>query len=430
MSSKRNIVVVEACSGGFNYIADILARGYQPVILEIYVGNEPEMAAIVDEMHQSVYRNLPKKIPVIKGDKDYANTLATVKKLNPVLIVPGMEGGVELAFRLSEDLGLRCNPYANIAQYTRKDAMHQRLKESGLRYIRGKMVSSEKDVADFMEKIGKNHVVVKPTRSASSMDVKLCSGLDEAVEGMQTIMRDQRFADSENLALIQERIFGKEFIVNTVSRNGRHALLSVYEYEKTPTADGINLYKSDHTVMTINHETETLIQYAFDVLDGLDFRNGLVHGEYMIDEEGPVLMEVNCRPMGTALSPVFQDMVFGQHETAAALDALLSQEAFDKIAARSYQPRKTMMNYYINASDKMTVTAIPLKEKVRQLKTYYSDTLPDISDSVTFEKTLDFESKIGMIRLLGDEQDVLADYEWLDRMLTEKFDECFESALV
>lgn len=94
MSSKRNIVVVEACSGGFNYIADILARGYQPVILEIYVGDEPEMAAIIDEMHQSVYRNLPEKVPVIQEDKDYAKTLKAVKKLNPVLVVPGMEGGV------------------------------------------------------------------------------------------------------------------------------------------------------------------------------------------------------------------------------------------------------------------------------------------------------------------------------------------------
>ena len=50
---------------------------------------------------------------------------------------------------------------------------------------------------------------------------------------------------------------------------------------------------------------------------------GPVHGEYMIDEKGPVLIEVNCRPMGGGMSKQFMDLAFGQHETDSALDAYL-----------------------------------------------------------------------------------------------------------
>lgn len=65
-----------------------------------------------------------------------------------------------------------------------------------------------------------------------------------------------------------------------------------------------------------------LIEYAYDVTEAIGIKYGAVHGEYMIDEDGPVLIEVNCRPNGLNMSAKFLDKLSGQHETDSALDPI------------------------------------------------------------------------------------------------------------
>ena len=42
---KKYIVIVEIVSTGFNYVEDVIARGYQPVVVEaLYPGTEEDRA--------------------------------------------------------------------------------------------------------------------------------------------------------------------------------------------------------------------------------------------------------------------------------------------------------------------------------------------------------------------------------------------------
>ncbi len=65
-----------------------------------------------------------------------------VRGYNPLLVIPASEKGVILATRLADDLNLLGNSYKNIDSLTLKDKMQEKIAESGLRHIRGQVITS------------------------------------------------------------------------------------------------------------------------------------------------------------------------------------------------------------------------------------------------------------------------------------------------
>ena len=80
-----------------------------------------------------------------------------------------------------------------------------------------------------------------------------------------------------------------------------------------------------------------MVEYAYKVADALEIQYGPVHGEYMIDENGPVLIEVNCRPCGGGMSADFLDRISGQHETDSILDSYLKPTCFFEELQKKYK---------------------------------------------------------------------------------------------
>ena len=133
---KSHIVVVEIISTGFNYVEDVLSRGYQPVVVEaMYPGTDEDRAPFLESQEMARDR-LPEGTPLIKANPDYNAVLAQVRAFSPIAVVAGNEFGVELATHLAFDLGLPGNPWSIIGKMTRKNEMHQALADHGVRAIR------------------------------------------------------------------------------------------------------------------------------------------------------------------------------------------------------------------------------------------------------------------------------------------------------
>lgn len=146
-----------------------------------------------------------------------------LKKWDPLLVLPGNEGGVILASKLSHDLGLICNPIENLDAMTLKNEMQAKIAEHGLRSIRGKVVKSTEEAIEFYDKEELGHVVIKPTYSAGSASVRICKNKQEMVDSLEELFNmTNRFGSDNTELLVQERIIGDEYIVNTVSCKGRH----------------------------------------------------------------------------------------------------------------------------------------------------------------------------------------------------------------
>jgi lipopolysaccharide export LptBFGC system permease protein LptF len=97
---------------GTNYIEDIVNRGHNPIILELLPGEaDPEEYG---KKMQSNYSRIEYEYDIIHEKDTYEETLETVRKLNPLIIVAGSERGVILTSKLSNDLGLLGTPIENL----------------------------------------------------------------------------------------------------------------------------------------------------------------------------------------------------------------------------------------------------------------------------------------------------------------------------
>ena len=419
---KKHIVIVEILSTGFNYVEDAIARGYQPVVVEaMYPGTDEDRIPIL-EAQEMARQRLPEGTPCIRANKDYNVILEEVRKYNPVVVVAGSEFGVELATRLGSDLGLPSNPWSIIGKMTRKNEMQQALADYGIRYIRGRIVRSEAEAEAFYKELGTPHTVIKRVRGAATQGLHLCNGLDELMAAVRTELALSASDENVGDILMQERIIGKEYIVNTVSCAGKHRLVSMCFYDKLQM-NGSNIYNYMETVTRLDVGESAIVRYAYDVLDAIGIQYGPVHGEFMVDEKGPVLIEINCRPMGAGQTRQFLEKIFGQHETDSALDSYLDPVKFEQERLKPYRPmRKGVIKLFILPND-VTLESAPVLQLVRQLPSYCYSVFDRLGRDPFLTRTRDLETTGGVVYLVhDDERQVKEDCAFL-HMLEMKFPE-------
>lgn len=400
---KNKIVVAEPMSTAFNFLEDIRQRGYEPVILEAYI---PEGYArrLMDEERKNKYARIKYPITLIKENPDYATTLREVHGLDPLLVLVGGEEGVIIGTRLADDLGLTGNSFSNIQKMTRKSVMHRALKEAGLRYIHGKEVSSWEDCLLFLEETGMEDVALKHDHGVASVGVHLVHGKEELLDAFrQEKTAENMFGEAENRLLLQERIFGDEYVVNTNSRNGVPALTSVFRYHKKQTPSGYIVYRGLEAVMELDRKEAQLVEYAFQAVQALGITDGPVHGEYMIDEKGPVLIEANCRVMGGSAPSGFLDKVFGYHETDVVLDSMLDGDFHRNFLKKPYRPlRKGYVKDFYSDRDK-TISSSGIVPILRNMESFYSGWVENARKTDHIRETIDLETETGCVYLVHDD---------------------------
>jgi len=401
----KNILVVECISTGLNFIEDIIHRGYNPVALSVRVGED---AGAYAKLAEDSLKRIPYSFDRIKEQDTYEETLELVRNYNPIVIVPGSEAGVVLANRLAHDLGLKGNPMDRIDAMTKKNAMQDALRDAGIRYIRGKVVHSVEEAMKFCEENKLDTAVVKPLESAGSMGVTLCNNKDEVYGAVENLLCSQSVYGRPILeCLVQERIVGTEYIVNTISCNGRHRLSSILRYAKVRTDEGGYIYNYAEAVETIEPGLSELVQYALNTVSAIGFMYGEVHGEYMIDKKGPVLIEVNCRPMGNSYPADYLNRCFGHHETDSILDAYLDPVKFEEDAVKPYKTYCGLCSKLLMVPKAMEAESMPLRVIAENLRSTYLVAAAQDNTFTDFVKTVDLESNGGEVYMIHENREIL-----------------------
>jgi D-alanine-D-alanine ligase-like ATP-grasp enzyme len=404
----RNIIIVQCMSTGKNYVQDIIDRNYNPIILEMKAFGDSEEALAYHEEVKAEYDLIENEFDLIYEKDTYEETLEMVREYNPLLIVAGTEDGVILATRLANDLDLLCNPIENIDALTLKDEMQNKLAENGIRSIKGKVVRSVEEAIEYYDEEGFHGVVVKPVYSAASVGVRLCSNRQEMIEAVKEVFNlTGVYGNDLNELVIQERINGQEYVVNTVSCDGVHRVTMIWKYNKIKTAEGGNVYDYDETINELGIGEAELVEYAYDVADALGVKYGPVHGEYMIDEKGPVLIEVNCRPHGGNLDAKFLDKISGQHETDSALDSYLNPEKFNLERLKGYRLFAHGVVKTFIVPKNLIARSSPMNSIGVNLKSFFKTDLNSIQSPQTFSKTQDLETAGGNVYLAHEDPNQL-----------------------
>lgn len=410
----RNIIVVDCISSGVNFIEDIINRGYNPVVLQLQPG-EMDVEGYENKI-KSNYSRIKYDFDVIYEKESYGETLELVRELDPLIIVAGSERGVILTTKLSNDLGLLGNPIENLDAMTLKDKMHERLAEKGLRYIRGKVVTSIEEAVEFYDEESLKEIVIKPIYSFCSVGVRICLNKQEMIDSLKyEFDQNNAYGDKNTVLLVQERINGREYIVNTTSCEGIPRLISMWNYgEKTKTSEGAIVYDTVNTINSLNMGEAEMVEYAYDVARAIGIEYGPVHGEYMIDEKGPVLIEVNCRPCGLSMPSDYLDKIFGHHDTDCILDSYLNPKRFNEQSKRPYRPLShASIKLFIVPEDTLAKST-PMANMSPNLKSYYNTTLHKLNETELFVKTEDLNTACGVVYLVHKDFSIVkSDVEFL-----------------
>jgi hypothetical protein len=229
---------------------------------------------------------------------DLVETAEHLARRGVEFVIAGCELGVELADALSETLGLPCNGPARREARRHKGRMAAAFREAGLR-VPQQVCSDQLEVVTRWARGHSGPLVVKPCSSSSSDGVQLCSSEAEIARAFEAIIGHENVLGLTNREVVaQEYLSGPEYVVDTVSRAGRHEPVAFWRYHESSSGGASLGYDGMELLPGSGEVQERLLAEACRGLDALEIRVGPGHGELIWTDAGPVLVEIGARMHG------------------------------------------------------------------------------------------------------------------------------------
>ena len=320
----------------------------------------------------------------------------------------GGEAGVDLADALSEKLGLLSNG-THVQNRRDKKVQQELLREAGIRSIRQCAGTCFEDVKEFLE-TETYPVIVKPLDSAGSDGVKKCDTYEEAKAHFMLLINDYEKVNGGTCeeVLCQEFLKGKEYIIDHVSRDGVHKTTMVWLYDKRAANGAAFVYFGEVPIDSESEEAKVMIPYVRQVLDILGMSNGPSHGEVIITEDGPCLVEMNCRANGgNGTWQPLCNAIAGYSQVEASIDAYVDEEKFNELPDKYPSPflaHGQLVDLVSFSSG--TVKATPGFEVLKKLPSFYF-LETHVKEGVKVVPTVDLVTDIGCIVLMNPDKEML-----------------------
>jgi len=416
-SLEQVIAVCDPVSTGGAIAAELSRRGY--LMIKVWT------LAVTEEFKDHV-PSVAKEMPWLGEVSEKATLEDTCAEISAIVgerelvgVIVGGETGVVLADELSEAFNLRTNGTA--CRGRRNKSEQQKLvKAAGLRSTREASGTVLSDVRTFLQK-EPMPCIVKPTESCGSDGVKKCNTVEEAEAHFDLLMRSQKKAGAQDCAVIcQEFLAGKEYVVDHVSRDGKHKCVMVWVYDKRPTNGGEFVYYNMLPVESSDPVAQTLIAYTHGVIDALDIKHGPTHAEVMMTHDGtPCLVEMNCRAHGWdgAWAPLERALV-GYSQVEAACDCYFNGDAFDALPDHfpAFMAGGQMVELVSNFTGR--IEALPGYETIKQLSSFsFMEVGGHIAVGQELELTIDLFTCAGAVILCHPDKKQVANDEAIIRQM-------------
>jgi len=169
----------------------------------------------------------------------------------------------------------------------------------------GFRVFDDADAADAFIREAGRPLVVKADGLAAGKGVIVASGADEALDGVDRIMRQREFGGAGDRVLIEECLVGPEVSYHVVSDGEGYVALApaqdhkrAFDGDQGPNTGGMGAY-SPPPVVTAEVEAKILARVVEPTLrgmaaEGVPFRGALFVGLMIVDDE-PMVLEYNVR---------------------------------------------------------------------------------------------------------------------------------------
>ena len=307
-----------------------------------------------------------------------------------------------------------------------------------------------------------NAVVIKPIRGVASESVALCRTMEDVISAWNTITASQIFGATTTATtttdqepdelqsqyhtnvLVQEYLYGTEFAIDVVSRNGEHKVTAVWRYEKNSSrrrnsnehANSTNApfcyYRTeliDETMLENEELFESICQYVTQSLTALGVQYGVSHNEVMVPFDRPhqpYLIEINCRQHNMDFIPIVMNCI-GYNSIDVTMVAYLGDDTtWDTIPHRPPFLRRfgSMVHLVNSAPAGYLLNNHAILDKMMKLESVYDAEVYEkfcTEGSYLASPTMDIRSDAGWVQLIHDDFETLErDYQqivdWMPNM--------------
>lgn len=236
----------------------------------------------------------------IPYEPDLDRLCDSLRSYKPSAVVAGIESGVYLADRLASALGLPGNSASSSTSRRNKFVMIEAVGCAGLGCAKHKLVDDRTTFTrEDADALGWP-LVAKPASSAGSDNVFVCTDMSQLQHALSRILSEKGIIEEEVNAqgVVQSYLEGEQFVVNTVSMDGKHQVAEIWQHALAPTPTGGEIVEYKSSVAATEPFVDDLIDYTKNVLDAVGIENGAGHAEVRKTRRGFALIEVGARLMG------------------------------------------------------------------------------------------------------------------------------------
>lgn len=339
-------------------------------------------------------------------------TVAELSARGVIAVVAGQEPGVPLTDELSTALGVASNGTTHSKAKRDKFAMTETVRAAGIRCAAQHVATTADALAEWAGALGTTPVVVKPLSSASTDGVHICDDVDAVRTAAQSVLSTRDIFDLPNRHVLgQSYLDGDEYIVDTVSAQGRRFVVGVWRYQKN-LVNGKNIYDRDVLMPADEDPVPELIAYTDRVLDTFGIDWGPTHTELKMTSNGPALVEIGARSNGN-MNPGFHDVCLGHNQADLIALAHLDPGRFvDEYGDSVYHMRQPAVVYNAPSTRSGVITAIDeaTVKEIEQLETVHLLSVK-LAPGKELKQTIDLLTSPLRVFLTGPREEAIdADY--------------------
>jgi biotin carboxylase len=353
------VVVVDPYSTGRFYLYKLKDRGFSIICVRSTLS--------VDPIFEKVYMAHKDYFTESLDFEDFGGLQELVEKIRSMpfqitAVIPGSDVGVVLGEELSEALGMEhANGTERLLQRTDKASMQDRLRECGISACEQIKSGDISELVAWASARGEWPLVAKPTGGCGSDGIFFCRSEEDLRNAHAEIVGKVNPKGGLNDAVaLQEFLAGDEYIVDTISKNGKHLCVAIWTQGKRKNLpwNETGIITTENRLLAPSGEIQDqLVDYVLKVLDAFDYKHGPCHTEVMVTARGPVLIEVNCRMHGVQ-GPLAMELATGINKATHSLDIFVDGgKNFDK----SYRPGPNRYLYPVLKHSAQLVLCSPFK---------------------------------------------------------------------
>lgn len=346
---------------------------------------------------------------VFHGDIDAV--IRDLERYDVIGVIPGSEMGVPFADALSERMALFSNGTALSPARRNKYRMQCALNDAGVPTKQFICTRDEEELIAWFRAGEYPEIVVKPVSSASTEGVTFCSTEDEIRAAFHNLIGTVNHLGDNNIeVLAEERLYGTEFGVNTVSWCGKHRLAELWQYKKVRVEGVGNVYDCTRLHDWPEGELAGLVEYAFCVLDALGIRYGAAHTEIMLTQKGPFLVESGARIMGGTIPPDLITSCAGQCQADLLVSAYARPGQFLASVPVQYHLKRHMIRKHLIAQHEgVPRDEIPAIEMLAGLKSCAQGDFVTLLNDWYVHRTVDMMTSPAKVFLIHEDPQVILD---------------------